>query len=95
MPAFMRLERTSGKDVGMRICWHFMGRALPFAERLHLPEPEQMQLGGLLLVPSAGDQVVMITKEDATHVYLKCEFRRFDLTSIDGPVVNVHLKLAS
>ena len=47
-----------------------------------------MQLGGLLLVPSAGDQVVMITKDDATHVYLKCKFRRFDLTSIDGPVVN-------
>jgi hypothetical protein len=79
----------------LKIRWHFIGRALPLAARVHLPEPEQMQLGGLLLVPSAGDQVVMITKDDATHVYFKCAFRRFDLTSIDGPVVNVHLQLAS
>jgi len=52
-----------------------------------------MQLGGWLLVPTAADQVVMQTKDDATHVY--CAFRRFDLTSRDGPVVNMHLQLAS
>jgi hypothetical protein len=46
----------------MRVRWHFIGRALPLAERVHLPQPEQMQLGGLLLVPSPGDQVVMITR---------------------------------
>jgi hypothetical protein len=32
--------------------------ALPL-ERVHLPEPEQMQLGGPLPMASAGDQVVM------------------------------------
>ena len=51
MPAFIRRERIR-KNGGMRIR-HFMGRPLPFAERAHLPGPEQMQLGGLLLGPSA------------------------------------------
>ena len=80
----------------MRLLWNFIGRALPFAERVQALQITDFQLNadepaGL---PVKGDLVQLLVSGRGDTAWFKCSGRRFDFVSSEGPALTIDLELA-
>lgn len=78
----------------MRLEWHFIGRALPFADRAQGLQTADFQVGADVFLPVKGDLLHLRVSVRGDAVWFKCSGRRFDFSSADDPVLHVDLELA-
>ena len=78
----------------MRMLVKFIGTASQYAGRVHVLQPADFQIeGGLNVLPTKGDLLLLPVNGRAEPVRFKCTGRHFDFASDDGPVMHIDLEL--
>ena len=78
----------------MRMLVKFIGTASQYAGRVQVLQPADFQIeGGLNVLPTKGDLLLLPVNGRAEPVRFKCTGRHFDFASDDAPVLHIDLEI--
>ena len=78
----------------IRMLVNFIGTASQYAGRVRALRSADFQIeGGLNVLPTKGDLLLLPVNGRAEPVRFKCTGRHFDFASDDGPVMDIDLEL--